>query len=596
MRNSNAIQRWLFIGGMALSFTTVGAVASAQSSGNLINSNQPVMQNTTRAFFIYWLPTGIVLDTSAGDTVGNYKTLMSRFAGDAAGSSYLNIVTQYAGVCGSSPCVLGNGGDAFALGGAWTDTQAYPGNRGTRANALQDSDIQNEVTRAIAQNSWSVDANSVFFVITGVFSSTGALVEECQGGLFNNSCTFNAYCAYHDHFGSNGRDIHYGYLSNASFNTAGCAEGISTGVNGQLASDREVVLMSHELVESITDPQVNTWLDTAGNEIGDKCNQISAIVGMNGNSYNVQQQWSNATGSCVSSFGPSVKFTILTDGDDLRGNSSATAALQSPSSATFSNITLKAQSDSGWGNNESHIAAGLLGAPSAGQLARVAVTLTSHNGFLENNDTWKIQSVKIEALDSSGNNLCSQLLTGNPLAQLDSNQPTASFDTPNCLPAPQRESVQCQVFDDGYTNMTAGTGAVFINSQHQACISDGTAAGTCRKWFGRCSTVSTHRPVNLNIFDDGYAAMLGPTDAVYTNQGNSACKPDGTPAGTCRKWFGRGQSSDGHDASCEVFDDGFANSTLPSDAVFINGNGQSCIPDGTAHGECRRWWGNCTVQ
>jgi hypothetical protein len=462
---------------------------------------------------------------------------------------------------------------------------------------LSDADIQTAVTRAIATNGWTANLNSIFFVITGVFTANGAPVEECRGG----SCTFNTFCGYHDHFMSGGVDIRYSYLSDATFNTGGCPEGVTTPANGQLSTDREVVLMTHELFEAITDPEINTWGDSAGAELSDKCNANTVATNqtpltLNGRTYNVQLHFSNATASCVSAFGPSIKLTIGTGADDLRGNSSVTAALQGPASTTFGTFTPKAIADVGWGNNTTHIVAGPFGATSSSALARIALTLTSFPALFQSSDNWVIQSALIEVLSPAGLTLCSQSLSGNPLASLGPSLPTASFDTPNCLPpAPTQEGIECRVFNDGYTNMTGPSGAVFINGANQACIPDGTASGTCRKWFGRCSTVTTNAPLVFNAFNDGYTSLVGTTDAVFINGQQQACIPDGTAAGTCRKWFGRGQTNDGRSVVCTVFDDGNTNRSIGSDAVFINPSRQSCIPDGTSQGRCSRWWGLCST-
>jgi hypothetical protein len=272
--------------------------ASAQA--NMTPHGGPVMVNQVKTFLIYWTPTGVVLDSSVTDGTGNFRTLSQQFYGDVSGSDYMNIVTQYPGTCSGSPCVLSNGADAVKNIGVWVDTQAYPhpgvnNDSGTQANPLTDADIQNEVTRAIGQNHWTVDANSIFFVITGIFSSNGKLVEECAGA----ECTFNAFCAYHSQFSL----TFYSFLSDASFARGGCDEGIPTAVNTQIASDREVALMTHEFMETVTDPQTNAWFqgNTAG-EIGDLCNQISGELTRNGHTYAVQQQWSNASSSCVSSY------------------------------------------------------------------------------------------------------------------------------------------------------------------------------------------------------------------------------------------------------------------------------------------------------
>jgi hypothetical protein len=56
---------------------------------------------------------------------------------------------------------------------------------------------------------------------------------------------------------------------------------------------------SHEIYETITDPQLNAWFDSSGAEIGDKCAWYfgSTKVG----AYSVQTEWSNAKSGCATS-------------------------------------------------------------------------------------------------------------------------------------------------------------------------------------------------------------------------------------------------------------------------------------------------------
>lgn len=411
----------------------------AQAANNLSNHGGATMQNQVKGFLIYWLPANtVVLDTSQTDGTGNFETLTQRFFSDLSATSYFNINTQYPGSCGNNECVVANGTGAVALGGHWVDTQAYPNGKGTSTNPLQDSDIRAEVQRAITQNHWTVDQNSEFFVVTGVFKSSGSGVVECNGG----GCTVpGGFCAYHGNFGFNGNNVLYSYLSDANFNTAGCGEGLGAAPNGQADSDREVAMMSHEFFETVTDAG-NAWWDSGtGNEIGDNCNQIGAQVNMNGNPYWVQQQWSNASSSCVSAFGSSIQFVIGTGGDDLRGDSSATAALEGTNGAAFETVTLKPQNASGWDNNTGRIAVGSFNQASQTALGQVAITLTSHNGFLESDDNWNIQNMTVSVLNSSGGVLCRQGLSGNPLARLTAQAPTGTFPIPNCGPPPPPASV-----------------------------------------------------------------------------------------------------------------------------------------------------------
>jgi hypothetical protein len=273
------------------------------------------MTDTIRAYLIYWLPSGVVLEPAAGDGVGNFETLTQQFYSDLAASSYMAIATQYPGTCAGAPCVLSNRPGSLVLGGSWVDTAAYPTHgvtavAGTQGNPLLDEDIQNEVMRAISRNGWTVDANAIFFVITGVFAGTTMPVEECQSdNTLGMSCTFggnNAYCAYHGAFGS--VPTIYSFIADVGY-VNGCSGGIRSAVNGQLSSDRAIVTMSHELMEAVTDGQFNAWYskdpaDVAhlGWEIGDLCNQVAGTVALSRHSYQVQSQWSNASGRCVLSY------------------------------------------------------------------------------------------------------------------------------------------------------------------------------------------------------------------------------------------------------------------------------------------------------
>jgi hypothetical protein len=53
-------------------------------------------------------------------------------------------------------------------------------------------------------------------------------------------------------------------------------------------------------MEAITDPDLNAWLDGSGSEIGDKCAwKFSSCVTLTTGSWQLQQEWSNATTGCV---------------------------------------------------------------------------------------------------------------------------------------------------------------------------------------------------------------------------------------------------------------------------------------------------------
>ncbi len=269
------------------------------SSKNLPKGSGNIMPSAS-LYYVFWLGTGAgstYEGSAAGDT--SYESLLPRFASDlgAASSQYHNLVTQYFGKNGTIS-------NTFSLGGQWIDTtNAYP-HAGTTGDPLGDGDIQAEVARAVAKNGWTEDLNH----IVAVFTANG--IQECA----SFGCTFKAstanggtaFCAYHDHFSDSGTDTLYAYMSyDLGDHVVGSCDA-GSAPNGDEAADSEINTLSHETIESETDPHPNdTWTGPLG-EIGDACNfnfaplnTLGADVYINGNPYIVQQEWSNAASTCA---------------------------------------------------------------------------------------------------------------------------------------------------------------------------------------------------------------------------------------------------------------------------------------------------------
>jgi hypothetical protein len=155
-----------FLGAVAFALVLCGAVVNPVGAQNLNYHRGPTMQNPISVFLIYWLPPGTVFDSTIANGVGNFEALTQAFFTDTAGTDYFNILTQYPGTCGLTPCVVQNVRGAVQLAGTWVDTRPYP-HAGTQADPLQDADIQSEIGRAISQNNWQVDPNTAFFVSIG---------------------------------------------------------------------------------------------------------------------------------------------------------------------------------------------------------------------------------------------------------------------------------------------------------------------------------------------------------------------------------------------------------------------------------------------
>ncbi|HEU4536556.1 MAG TPA: hypothetical protein VFS00_20670 [Polyangiaceae bacterium] len=166
-----------------------------------------------------------------------------------------------------------------------------------------------------------------------------------------------------------------------------------------------------------------------------------------------------------------------------------------------------------------------------------------------------------------------------------------------CATLPVGQGVECFVFNDGYTDMAGPSHAVYLASTGQACIPDGTAAGTCRKWFGRCRTTDpSHTPVLYRVFDGNGANASAPADAVFSPERDKACVPGNGATGVCRRWFGDMTLTDGRPVECRLFDDGGTQKTKFTEDEFYNfGSSKVCLPDGSPYGLCRKWFGECMV-
>ena len=241
------------------------------SGGNLRYHNGPVMANTANVYAIFWEPAGSYVSST-------YNSLILQYFGDVGGSSLYHNDTQYTQNGGGDP-------SNSVLKSSWVDTAAYP------ANPVSDAQIQSEVTHAQAVNHWSSSIDNVFFV----FTARGENI--CSG----SSCSFTTFCAYHGAFGSN---TIYAAMPYTGTNLSAC--GVSTSPNHDLDADSTINVTSHEQMEAATDPLLNAWYDTAGNEIGDKCawifgptNSNGGDVTWNGHTYEVQKEWDNLVRGCV---------------------------------------------------------------------------------------------------------------------------------------------------------------------------------------------------------------------------------------------------------------------------------------------------------
>jgi Phosphate-induced protein 1 conserved region len=244
------------------------ASAAKRSRGNGITYHGgPVILGTTNVHYI-WYGTW-----SSGD-----RAILTNLAQSIGGSPYFNINTTYYN--GSNVHVS----NSVSFASAVNDNYSH-------GTSLSDSAIQSIVA---AQN--PTDTNGVYFVLTS------ADVNETSG-----FCT--QYCGWHTHGTINGRDIKYAFIGNPARCPSACTNG-TAAPNGSVGADGAASIISHELEEAVTDPDLNAWYDNRGQENADKCawtfgttyNNGTGIANVNfgGTDYLIQRNWVNAAGGYCS--------------------------------------------------------------------------------------------------------------------------------------------------------------------------------------------------------------------------------------------------------------------------------------------------------
>jgi hypothetical protein len=174
-------------------------------------------------------------DTPAG------QALVRAWAGGIGNSGYFKI-NQNNSINGYT--ITG----AVTYGGEATDT-------GT-STRLSDSDILKIVGRNIGAGKLPYNANGVYFVITS---------SNIRKSGF---CT--QYCGWHTDGTVSAGHVRYSFVGNANRCLSACAAQ-SIGPNDNAGIDGAVSVLSHELEEATTDPDLNAWYDNGGAENADKC-------------------------------------------------------------------------------------------------------------------------------------------------------------------------------------------------------------------------------------------------------------------------------------------------------------------------------------
>jgi len=256
--------------------TDKGESANARPNRNAMTYHGgPIMLGTTGIYYIWY-----------GNWSGNSATtILTDLAKSIGGSPYFNINTTYYNGAGTHVS------NSVSYKGSTTDNYSH-------GTSLSDSAIEGVVSDAITSGRLPKDTNAVYFVLTSsdVTASSGFCSQ---------------YCGWHTDGTISGSDIKYSFVGNPDRCPSSCEEQ-TTGPNGNAGADGMASIISHELEEAVTDPDLNAWYDRQGAENADKCawtfgstyssGGATANMKLGTRDYLIQQNWVNTTNSCAKSY------------------------------------------------------------------------------------------------------------------------------------------------------------------------------------------------------------------------------------------------------------------------------------------------------
>ena len=248
------------------------------------------VETAPRVYLVFW-------GSQWSDDPSSEAALVQSFLSSVGGSSWLNSVTQYCQDVAANTVYCNGAGTAAGnpkgiLVGVWFDNAA------AAPSKPHQSQIATEAVNAAAHFGNGTTASN---------TSAQYVIATSHG---NNSMGFGSqYCAYHSSTSSSYGDVAYTNLPYITDAGASCGAGFNNlGPNAGIT-----IVEGHELAETISDQFPDGgWLDSQGEEIGDKCVWIAsgqgaiAAVKFGNASYPVQSLWSNVfdsgAGGCVQSY------------------------------------------------------------------------------------------------------------------------------------------------------------------------------------------------------------------------------------------------------------------------------------------------------
>jgi hypothetical protein len=295
--------------------------------------NGPV-QHAEKDYLLFWTPSGHAVPSAYKSGFGQYLTELA--AADYKATNPLSVTQQYYDLTGPGGTKNFVSYDV-SNGGTLVDTDPYPasgctdmtGGGVTLPVCITDAQIRTELASYVAAHSLPKGIGVEYFVMTP------NNVGSCFDGS-STSCSYTSYCGYHSFFGSGATQTVYADMPWA-YGVEGCDVNLAFGAGYANADaiDPVVGIFSHELSETMTDPNLNAWYQAntgadAGSEIGDKCaynygsggeGSLSGLannglgywnVALSPDEYLLQMEFSNHNGLCEVKDTDSLPATTIT--------------------------------------------------------------------------------------------------------------------------------------------------------------------------------------------------------------------------------------------------------------------------------------------
>jgi len=260
-----------------------------------------VMDSTSEAGVtitpIYWVPADVT------QFPPDYPVIINGYISNVAAASgstsnVYSVMSEYYAEAGGTTTNIAY---RITAGTPVVDTQPFPDD-GCEVlegydRCITDAQLRTELQRITAELGLPTDISHFY----PVFFPPDVITQDLDGV----SDSVSIYCGYHRAFGSGDHMIVYG---NEPYEEDGCDSGQAP--NGNLIADGAVSVLSHEIIEAVTDPTDSpAWIDGVGYEIADICtNDYGEALGstdpanpsrtqynqlINGGTYYTQTEFSN---------------------------------------------------------------------------------------------------------------------------------------------------------------------------------------------------------------------------------------------------------------------------------------------------------------